>query len=231
MKKKVSAASSVSLIMMVILSSAGFSQEQPVVISSLEGKVPSDAVVLFGGTDLSEWTYTDGKPAEWELSDRAMIVKGGGIMTKKEFGDMQLHIEFATPSKVEGEGQGRGNSGVYLQGIYEVQVLDSYNNETYPDGMLGAVYQQHIPLVNPCRPPGMWQTYDMIFRAPKFDGSGKIVKKAAVTVLLNGILIQDHVEIGPTPGGPRNEEQSKGPIFLQDHNNPTRFRNIWVREL
>ena len=160
-----------------------------------------------------------------------MTVNGGGIMTKKEFGDMQLHIEFATPAEVKGEGQGRGNSGVYLQGIYEIQVLDSYNNETYPDGMIGAVYQQYIPLVNASRPPGKWQTYDMIFRAPKFDRSGKVVKKAAVTVLLNGILIQDHVEIGPTPGGPRNEEQSKGPIFLQDHNNPTRFRNIWVREL
>ncbi|MFC1528671.1 DUF1080 domain-containing protein [Candidatus Latescibacterota bacterium] len=231
MKIKGLAVCAVSLFMIVFLSSSGFSQEQPVVVSALEGKTPSDAVVLFDGSDLSEWTYTDGKPAKWILSGGAMAVNGGGIMTKKEFGDMQLHIEFATPSVVEGEGQGRGNSGVYLQGIYEVQVLDSYNNETYPDGMLGAVYQQHIPLVNPSRPPGRWQTYDMIFRAPKFDRSGEVVKKAAVTVLLNGILIQDHVEIGPTPGGPRDEEQPKGPIFLQDHNNPTRFRNIWVREL
>ena len=233
MKKQGVMLTAVSLVLFFILSLTGLAQEQPVVISAPEGKAPSDAVVLFDGTSLDEWIQPDGKSAGWTLSGGAMTVKKGtsGVMTKKEFGDIQLHLEFATPSKVEGEGQGRGNSGVYLQGIYEVQVLDSYNNETYPDGMLGAVYTQHIPLVNPCRPPGKWQVYDMIFRAAKYDSSGKVVKKAVVTVFLNGVLIQDHVETGPTPGGPRNEEQPEGPIFLQNHGNPVSYRNIWVREL
>jgi len=218
---------------LVFAGASGSAQEQPRVVSALPGEPPSDAIVLLDGKGLDEWVHPDGRPAEWELVDGAMVVeKGtGGVMTKREFGDFQLHLEFATPAKVEGEGQGRGNSGVYLHGIYEVQVLDSYNNETYPDGMLGAVYKQHIPLVNPCRPPGMWQTYDMIFHAPRFDRNGKVVEKANVTVLLNGVLIQDHVEIGPTPGGPRSEEKPTGPIFLQDHGNPVKYRNIWVREL
>lgn len=233
MKKQGVMFTAVSLVLFLILSSTGLAQEQPVVISAPEGKAPSDAVVIFDGTSLDEWIQPDGKPAGWTLSGGAMTVKKGtsGVMTKKEFGDIQLHLEFATPSQVEGEGQGRGNSGVYLQGIYEVQILDSFNNETYPDGMLGAVYTQHIPLVNPCRPPGKWQVYDMIFRAAKYDSSGKVVKKAVVTVFLNGVLIQDHVEAGPTPGGPRTEEQPKGPIFLQNHGNPVSYRNIWVREL
>jgi len=205
--------------------------KQPVVISALEGQIPSDAVVLFDGSDLSEWTYTDGKPAEWIVSGGTMTVKGGGIMTKKEFDDMQLHIEFASPSETKGEGQDRGNSGVYLQGIYEIQVLDSYGNETYANGMCGAVYSQYVPLVNASRPPGKWQVYDIIFHAAIFDGNDKVVKKPTVTVLHNGVLIQDHVSIKSTPGGPRDTEQPTGPIFLQDHNHPVQYRNIWVREL
>jgi len=207
-------------------------QDQPPVISAPEGGVPSDAVVLFDGKNYAEWQHPDGSSVNWGLENGNMIVKKvGGVVTKKEFGDFQLHLEFAAPAEAKGEGQGRGNSGVYLHGIYEVQVLDSYNNETYADGMLGAVYKQYVPLVNPARPPGQWQTYDMIFRAPKFDSDGKVAEKAVVTVLLNGILIQDHVKIGPTPGGVRNDEQLTGPIYLQDHGNPVRYRNIWVREL
>lgn len=224
-----------ALIIMTLAVSIAFGQEkkQPPVISAPAGRAPSDAVVLLDGSNLNEWAHPDGSPAKWALEGGAMVVvaKTGGLMTKREFGDMQLHLEFATPSVVVGEGQGRGNSGVYLQGIYEVQVLDSYENETYPDGMLGAIYQQHIPLVNAARKPGEWQTYDMIFRAPHLDSAGNVVRKAMVTVILNGVIIQDHVEIAPTPGGPREKEAPKGPIFLQDHGNPTKFRNIWVREL
>ena len=223
------------LVAIVLVAGMVSAQElkQPPVISAPAGKAPSDAIVLLDGTSLREWQHTDGSAAKWDLQGGAMVVKKGtgGVMTKKEFGDMQLHLEFATPSEVVGEGQGRGNSGVYLQGVYEVQVLDSYENETYPDGMLGAVYQQYIPLVNAARKPGEWQTYDFIFRAPRFGAGGKVTEKAVVTVILNGVLIQDHIKIAPTPGGIRDNEAPTGPIFLQDHGNPTRFRNIWVREL
>jgi hypothetical protein len=207
--------------------------KEPKVVSALEGQIPSDAVILFDGKNLSEWVEAGGKPATWDISEGAFTVKKGtgGIMTKKEFGDMQLHIEFAAPYPPKGEGQDRGNSGVYLQGIYEVQVLDSFGNKTYVDGMIGAVYKQYPPLVNPSRPAGKFQTYDIIFHAPKFDEAKKVIRKARVTILLNGVLIQDNVEIGPTPGGPRNVEAPRGPIFLQDHNHPVKFRNVWVREL
>ncbi len=205
--------------------------QQPRVETALAGHVPSDAIVLFDGTNLDEWTDTSGNPSKWIVADGAMQVNGGGIMTKREFGDMQLHLEFCTPSKVEGSGQGRGNSGVYLQGIYELQVLDSYDNETYPNGMAGALYMQYIPLVNVSRQPGVWQTYNIIFRAPVFNASGAIVRRAILTVLHNGVLIQDHVEIAATPGGVREKESPTGPIFLQDHQCPIRYRNIWIREL
>ncbi|HUU26417.1 MAG TPA: DUF1080 domain-containing protein [archaeon] len=204
---------------------------EPRVVSALEGQPPSDAVVLFGGESLAEWTYTDGKPAGWTLVEGAMEVKGGGIMTKKEFGDMQLHIEFATPAPAKGEGQDRGNSGVYIQGIYELQVLDSYENETYIDGMCGAIYLQYPPLVNSSRRPGEWQAYDIIFHAARFDEMGLVTKKATLTVLHNGVLIQDNIKIKATPGGVRDTEGPCGPIFLQDHHHPVRYRNIWVREL
>ncbi len=222
------------LTVMVLVLSCAFAaggQDQPPVISAPPDAPPSDAMVLFDGSGLSEWMQPDGRPSKWKVENGAMVMTGGGIITKKEFGDIQLHLEFATPSKVEGEGQGRGNSGVYLQGCYEVQVLDSYENETYPDGMLGAVYKQYVPLVNAARRPGQWQTYDMIFRAPKLDSRGNVAEQATVTVFLNGVLIQDHVKVDPTPGGPRDKGAAKGPIFLQDHSNPVRYRNIWVREL
>ena len=200
------------------------------------GPPPSDAIVLFDGKNLSKWVGKDGGEAKWEIKNGAMIVNGtGSIRTKEEFGDCQLHIEWASPTEVKGEGQGRGNSGVYFQERYEVQVLDSYNNKTYFHGQAGAVYKQHVPLVNASRKPGEWQTYDIIFHAPKFDEDGKLVSSARVTVLHNGVLVQDNVEIlgatGPV-GEPKYEVHSpKQPLLLQDHNNPVSFRNIWIRPL
>ena len=222
-----------SLVLLLSITVNGFSEDKhPQVVSAPEGRIPSDAVVLFDGTNLSEWIYTDGRPAGWIVSDGTMSVRDGGIMTKKEFGDIQLHLEFATPSEAKGEGQNRGNSGVYIQGAYEVQVLDSFGNETYIDGMCGAVYEQYPPLVNASRPAGEWQVYDIIFHAPGFDSQGKIVEKPDVTVLHNGILIQDHVEItGTTRAAIRETEHPTGPIFLQDHGHPVKYRNIWLREL
>ncbi len=208
-------------------------QSVPVVNVSHEG-IPSDAVILFNGSDLSEWIKTDGSPPGWKIVDGNLKVvpKAGGIFTRRSFGDFQLHLEFATPDSIVGEGQGRGNSGVYLHGAYEVQVLDSYQNETYTDGMVGAVYKQYPPLVNPSRPPGVWQTYDIIFHAPVFDSTGNITSRPTLTVYLNGVLVQNNVEIlGPTVAAPVVTEKKKGPIFLQDHTNPVAYRNIWLREL
>lgn len=221
------------LIVFLTFTAAVSAQDQPTVITAPVGAAPSDAIVLLDGTSLDEWTHTDGKAVQWKLESGAMVVEkgNGGVVTTKEFGDIQLHLEFSTPPDATGEGQGRGNSGVYLQGCYEVQVLDSFENETYADGMLGSVYKQYVPLVNPARKPGEWQSYDMIFRAPKINVSGAVVERATVTVILNGILIQDHIEIEPTPGGPREKGAAKGPIYLQDHGNPVKYRNMWVREL
>lgn len=199
---------------------------------------PSDAVVLFDGKDLSNWvSLRDGSPAKWEVKDGAMVVvRGtGDIRTKQEFDDVQLHIEWATPAEVVGESQGRGNSGVFLQGRYEVQVLDSFNNKTYFHGQAGAIYKQYPPLVNACRKPGEWQTYDIIYHAPIFGDDARVKKKATITVLQNGVLIQDHSEVFGTTIHeqvfPTYEKHGKGPIKLQDHGNPVRFRNVWVREL
>nr|MBA3715609.1 DUF1080 domain-containing protein [Pyrinomonadaceae bacterium] len=159
----------------------------------------------------------------------------GNITSKQEFGDVQLHVEWASPAEIKGEGQGRGNSGIYLQGRYEVQVLDSYNNKTYFHGQAGSVYKQHPPLVNATRQPGEWQTYDIIFRAPSFDDQGNVIKRATITVLHNGVLVQDHVEVRGTTthvGEPKYTKHApKQPISIQDHGNPVRFRNIWVRSL
>ncbi|MCE5250465.1 DUF1080 domain-containing protein [bacterium] len=206
-------------------------EPEPRVVSALEGQIPGDAVVLFDGKNLSEWTYMDGKPAGWTVENGAMIVKGGTIKTKREFGDVQLHIEFATPAPAKGEGQDRGNSGVYLNGVYEVQVLDSYGSKTYVNGQCGAVYENFPPLVNASRPAGQWQTYDIIFRAPRYSQDGNITQKANITVLHNGVLIQDHVYTSYTLGGVEENDRAKGPIILQDHNHPVKYRNIWIREL
>jgi hypothetical protein len=203
------------------------------------GEAPSDAVVLFDGTDLSQWTDSKGGKTKWIMGDGYMeCVKGSGyIQSRREFGSCQLHVEFATPSTVRGSGQGRGNSGVFLMGEYEVQVLDSYNNKTYPDGQCAALYGRAVPLVNACRPPGQWQWYDIVFHRPIFKGD-KVVKKATFTVFHNGVLVHDHVELeggtgwkGPHAISDYVPHGDTGPISLQDHGNPVRYRNIWVREL
>lgn len=222
-------------------------QPQPTVITpgtestpDQSGQAPSDAVVLFDGKDLSNWTSTNDKKAtKWEVKDGAMMPTkhSGMIRSKQEFGSCQLHIEWATPKEVSGEGQGRGNSGVFLMGKYEIQVLDSYENTTYPDGQAGAIYGRNVPLVNACRKPGEWQSYDVVFHRPVFE-DGKVVKRATFTVFHNGVLIHDHIELSGGCGwlGPHavtgyEPHGDKGPIELQDHGNPVVFRNIWVREL
>ena len=198
-------------------------------------QAPADATVLFDGKDLAAWTGRNGE-ARWRVQDGAMEVNGtGDIQTKQEFGDCQLHVEWATPAEVEGESQARGNSGVFLFGRYEVQVLDSFRNETYADGQAAAIYGQFPPLVNVCRKPGEWQTYDIVFVAPRFTADGKLESPARITVLHNGVLVHhDRVLLGQTAHRSvpaYRAHAAKGPIRLQDHGNPTRFRNLWVREL
>lgn len=202
------------------------------------GKPPSDAVVLFDGSDLSQWAAMDGTPTKWIMKDGYMeCVKGSGyIRTLRNFGDCQLHVEWATPTPGEGEGQGRGNSGVFLGfDRYEVQVLDSYHSKTYADGSAGSIYIQYPPLANACREPGKWQTYDIIYTAPRFDDAGKLLSPTRFTILHNGVLIQNNVELtGPTgwlERAPYQPHPEKQPIAFQDHGNPVRFRNVWVREL
>lgn len=199
------------------------------------GKAPSDAVVLFDGKDLSAWVDKDGNPVKWQVKEGYFeaVPKSGYIFTKEKFGDAQLHVEFATPSPAHGEGQDRGNSGVFLMGLYEIQVLDSVNNKTYPDGQAGALYGQYPPLVNSSRGPGQWQTYDIVFHGPRFDKDGKVLKLGRVTVFHNGVLVQDNVEIqGPTvTGEPEKAHAEKLQYSLQDHNHPVRYRNVWIREL
>jgi hypothetical protein len=200
------------------------------------GQTPSDAIVLFHGDDLSHWESTKGGPATWKVENGYMEIarKTGSIRTKRGFGDCQLHIEWAAPGVVKGKGQGRGNSGVYLMSKYEVQVLDSYDNTTYPDGQAASVYGQNPPMVNACRGPGRWQSYDIIFRRPILDGK-KLVRPAIVTVLHNGVLVQDHWIIeGSTAHKARakySPHEDKLPITLQNHGDPVRYRNIWIREL
>ncbi len=200
------------------------------------GKAPSDAVVLFDGKDSSHWINDKGEPCPWTIADGAMTVKPGAgyVHTKDEFGDCQLHVEWSSPVPAAGSSQGRGNSGVFLFGKYEIQVLDCYQNPTYADGHAAAVYGQYPPLVNASRKPGDWQTYDILWTAPKFK-NGEVDTPAYVTVLHNGVAVHNHVKVlGPmayrqfpkyVPHGP------KGPIALQDHGNRVRFRNIWIREL
>lgn len=202
------------------------------------GQPPADAIALFDGKDLSAWESAKGGPAKWKMADGyfEVVAKTGAIRTKQAFGDCQLHVEWATPDPPHGEDQDRGNSGIFfLMGLYEVQVLDSYQNKTYPDGQAASVYGQYPPLVNASRPPGQWQTYDIIFRGPRFDKNGKVLQPAYVTVLHNGVLVQDHVALmGPTAHKarpPYKAHPAKLPLMLQDHDHPVRFRNIWIREL
>jgi hypothetical protein len=199
--------------------------------------VPADAIVLFGGAGLSGWTTAKGAPAAWQVRDGYMeVVKGtGAIQTKREFGDCQLHVEWASPAAAIGVSQDRGNSGVFLMNMYEVQVLDSYNAKTYADGMAAALYGQFPPLVNASRKPGEWQTYDIVFRRPRFGDGGVLVTPARMTVFHNGVLVHDNEELtGPTAHKarpPYKAHADKLPLSLQDHGHPVRFRNIWIREL
>ena len=202
------------------------------------GEVPSDATILFDGKNFDNWQSADGGAVKWTLKDGAMTVVAGAkeIRTKKEFGDFQLHIEWRSPAEVNPAktSQGRGNSGIFLQGRYELQVLDNYNNKTYANGQASSIYKQHPPLVNACRKPGEWQTYDVIYTAPRFNADGRAILPAYVTVIHNGVVTQNHTAIaGPTEyiGLPVYKPHDKGPITLQDHGDLVSFRNIWIREL
>ncbi len=210
---------------------SGVDWAEPKIVTPGDGtQPPSDAIVLFSGGDLSAWDGVE----NWTFEEDHGIV-GSNISTKQGFGDCQLHLEFATPSEVEDSGQGRGNSGVYLMGKYELQILDSYENTTYYDGQCASVYKQRPPLVNACRKPGEWQTYDIIFLAPRFHANGDLKLPASLTVLQNGVLVQNNYEIQGgtfymTPPS-YTAHPLREPLSLQFHGNPTRFRNIWIRDL
>jgi Domain of Unknown Function (DUF1080) len=199
------------------------------------GMPPSDATILFDGKDLSSWVSGGDKPAAWKVENGYMEVNGtGSINTKESFGSCQLHVEWAAPAKPEGKSQGRGNSGVIVMGNYEIQVLDSFNNRSYSDGQASSIYGQYPPLVNACREPGQWQTYDIVFEAPVFEGD-KVVKPAFFTVFHNGIVVHNRTEVlgrmahqDPPTYAPHPD---KLPLQLQDHGNPVRYRNIWIRPL
>lgn len=213
--------------------------QPPVVTPGVAGGPPSDAVVLFDGTDAAAWANAKtGEAAGWKVGNGYMeVVRGtGNIKTREAFGDCQLHLEFATPEEVIGQGQGRGNSGVFLLSLYEVQLLDNYDNPTYADGTCGAIYGQFPPLANACRRPGEWQTYDIVFYGPRWDVDGKLVRPATLTVFLNNVLLQ-HCQAAQGPTNHRvvadcnTPHATEAPLMLQDHGNPIRFRNIWLRRL
>lgn len=214
-------------------------QPEPRVVTPGHGALPpSDAIVLFNGANFSEWmSAKDSSAVKWDINaDSSATVKPGtgDIMTKRVFGDCQLHLEFRTPALVKGEGQGRGNSGVFLQNRYEVQVLDSYQNRTYSNGQAASIYKQSIPLVNACRKPGEWQRYDILFTAPRFNADGILIAPGRVTVIQNGVVVQLNTEIKGTTeyiGLPKNTAHGKGPVKLQDHSDLVSYRNIWIREL
>jgi len=211
---------------------------RPVIVTPGKNSMPpSDAIILYRGKeDIINWTDEQGNPSKWLSDDSLTVVPGtGSIYTKMLFGDVQLHVEWRTPSVVSDTGQGRGNSGVFMMGLYEIQVLDSYKNETYYNGQAGSIYKQYIPLVNACTPPGTWQSYDIFFNAPVFNEDQTLKIPAYITVVQNGILVQNHVEIkGPMTfeGMPAYKyHKSKLPLMLQEHKNPVSYRNIWIREL
>jgi len=219
----------------VVMPGSTFSQNAP---------APSDAEILFDGKDLSKWQSARGRPATWKVQDGYVETRaGGGIRTRGKWADFQLHVEWASPTPPKGNGQGRGNSGILINGMYEVQVLDSYKAKTYPDGQAAAIYGQSPPLVNASKAPGEWQTYDIIFESPRWDEKGELVKKAIATVLHNGVVVQNHFEFtgitdgisGEVPWRSLSKYSRPHPpdvfIELQDHHNPVRFRNIWVRRL
>lgn len=219
----------------VVTPGAVFSQNAP---------APSDAEVLFDGTDLSKWQTAGGQTPTWKVKDGYLETqRGGGIRTKGKWADFQLHAEFASPNPPMGTGQGRGNSGILMNGMYEVQVLDSYQAKTYPDGQAAAIYGQSPPLVNASKPPGEWQSYDIIFESPRWNAQGELTKKATITVIHNGVVVQNHYEYTGITDGITGivpwKTLAKYPsphapeifVELQDHNNPVRFRNIWIRKL
>jgi hypothetical protein len=232
-----------SICAILLLAGTCLAQDGPqprVVDPGKSGQPPSDAIVLFDGKDLSEWVHANGQPAQWPVENGIAICKSGtgDIYSKRKISSAQIHVEFATPNMPQAKSQARGNSGVYLQGRYEIQILDSYQNPTYANGSCGALYGQSAPLVNVCRPPEQWQTYDIVFHAPKCGGDGKISEPGTVTVLHNGVLVQDHVRIkGITTLGDKTNECEPGPLRLQDHHHPDvketfmRYRNIWYRPL
>ncbi|MBT7959483.1 MAG: DUF1080 domain-containing protein [Akkermansiaceae bacterium] len=219
-------------------------QPQPKVVApkpydAKAAKAPANAIILFDGTEKTyqNWTSTKGEPTKWKLVDGALesVKKAGYIQSKQKLGSCKLHIEFATPTVVKGNGQGRGNSGVFLMGQYEIQVLDSYENQTYPDGQCGALYGRAKPLVNACRKPGEWQTYDITFHRPIFNEKGEVTRRAKFHVVHNGHVIHDNVELWGGTGwrGPHSISEYKkhadiAPLQIQDHGNPVRFRNIWL---
>lgn len=209
----------------------------PAVVATPEGAAPSDAVVLFDGSSLAAWESEQGGEAPWKVADGAVTVVPGskGIRTRQRYCDIQLHIEWRSPTQIRGvDGQNRGNSGVFLQEFYELQVLDSHDNPTYPNGQAASIYKQAIPLVNASRLPGAWQTYDVIWKAPRFSEGGGLLAPARITVLHNGVLVQDDTVIAGTTeyrGPPSYAPHGCAPIYLQDHGSEVSFRNIWVREL
>lgn len=204
--------------------------EPPKVDPGDASRAPSDAIVLFDGKDLSQWEGGE----NWIIENGVATAAKNGITTKQGFADCQLHLEFATPEKVEGSGQGRGNSGIYLMGVYEVQILDSFENPTYFDGQCASIYKQQPPMVNASRKPGEWQSFDILFTAPKFDAEGKVTKPGYMTVLHNGVLVHNHFELqgitSYTEAPSYKPHGEKEPIHLQFHGNPVKFRNIWLRE-
>lgn len=215
---------------------------QPKIITPGEAKTnsaPSDAIVLFDGKDLSKWEQPDGSAAAWVVKNGIVTVnkKSGDIRTKEKFGSFQLHLEWSVPVDIQGESQSRGNSGVYLQGKYEIQILDNYKNETYANGMAGSIYKQTAPLANPMRKPGDWNVYDIIYTAPVFKEDGTYLYRPRVTIIMNGVVVQNNTEIlGTTEyiGFPKTEKHGDGPILLQMHGDPSKaisFRNIWIRKM
>jgi hypothetical protein len=216
-------------------------EPQPAIVTAgnAANSAPSDAIVLFDGKDLSKWQKPNGSPAEWNVHDGIVTIdkSKGDIQTKDEYKDFQLHVEWSIPVNMTGTSQARGNSGVYLQNLYEVQILDTYNNETYVNGAAGSLYKQSPPLVNPIRKPGEWNVYDIIFTAPTFTKDGKYRTPPTVTVLFNGVLVQNNTILQGTTeyiGFPTIPKRDKGPILLQSHGDPSppiSFRNIWIREL
>lgn len=197
---------------------------------------PSDAIILFDGSNTDHWQSVDGGPVEWSVEDGAMtVVPGTGMIeTKESFGDVQLYIEWRSPMNMEHKGQDRGNSGIFLQSRYELQVLDAYQNPTYINGMAGSIYKQTSPLVNPSKKPGEWETYNISYKAPRFNDDGSLKEPARITVIWNGVVVQNNTEIyGHTPyiGYPEYEEHGKAPLQLQDHNSKVSYRNIWIRPL